>query len=86
MHQKSTLTMLDKAEAAVRSIERRSKKTQDQLHLQIMMHQLVGDDYVPAQTPINVVNLLREELGEASEIILRFFDLPEVPSARPTLM
>ena len=72
------LTLIDKVEATVRSIERRSKKTQDQMHLHIMMHQLVADDYVPALTPINVVNLLREELGEFSETDLRSFDVPLV--------
>ena len=82
--QKPTLSMLEKVEATVRSIERRSQKQQNQLHLHIMMHQLVADDYVPALSPINVVNLLKAELGEASETTLRAFDIPEVTSATTT--
>ena len=77
VHDESFKTLREVA-SVLETMMERSQKAQDDSHQRIMMYQLSADEYAPAQTPIDLVPSLEAELGPASGVRLRAFNLPVV--------
>ena len=62
---------LKQAHVVLGDIVDRAQSAQRQAHNRIMLRQLAHDDYVPARSPIDVMEKLHEQLGHASPVELR---------------
>jgi len=75
---KASSKALAEALATMHGIDERAQQALDDTHLRVMMYQLGANDYVPAQTVMDVAARLKKQLAGVSDVCVKAFELPEV--------